>query len=50
MLLNPGVKFGQNVYEKVDSSIQDTEILYRLTHKDIVMTYFRRFKSVQIIN
>lgn len=42
--------FGQNVYEKVDSSIQDLEILYRLTHKDIVMTYFRGFKSVQIIN
>lgn len=42
--------FGQNVYEKVDNSIQDLKILYRLTHKDIVMTYFRRFKSVQIIN
>lgn len=30
--------FGQNVYKKFTSSIQDTEILYRLTHKDIVLT------------
>lgn len=50
MLINSGVMFGQNVYKKFTSSIQDTEILYRLTHKDIVMTYFRRLKSVQIIN
>lgn len=38
------------MYEKFDSSNQDTDILYRLTHKDIVMTYFRGFKSVQTIN